>query len=258
MLSELEKEFETTTKLLFGTAFSSIEHYGPWLLRHVPASYPVPSAKSGKEVWVPPPLNYMRKRFNRSKIISFDEMEQVSISPFKPEDLNGATLNDLRTKFVKPIAYYCGNFRYGEHSNVEQSSGAGAGINLFQCEDVYLDVKNIGYSNYALYCENMFGCHGISHSKYGIHIYNSTNVTRCFEVDGCSNSSDLYFCHNCEGMSNGILCFNAKNLRYAVGNMEVGPEKFMRIKKMLVERIVHELKEKKSLNTDIFNVGVHK
>ncbi len=255
---ELEKEFETTAKLLFGTALSGLEQYGPWLLRHVPVSYPVPSAKSGKEVWVPPPLNYLRKRFNRSKIISMDEMDQVNVSPFKPEDLKGVTINELRTKFVKPIAYYCGNFRYGEHSNVEQSSGAGSGMNLFQCEDVYLDVKNIGYSNYALYCENMFGCHGISHSKFGIHIYNSTNVTRCFEVDGCSNSSDLYFCHNCEGMSNGILCFNAKNLRWAVGNVEVGPEKFMKIKKMLMDYVLRELKEKKSLGMDIFNVGVHK
>jgi hypothetical protein len=258
MLPELEKEFEITTKLLFGTALSGIESFGPWLSRHVPASYPVLSALSGKEVWVPPPLNYMRRKFNRSKIISMDEMEQVNHSPFTADDLKGAKIENIRKKLIVPIAYYCGNFRYGEHHNIENSSGAGAGMNIFQGEDVYLSVKNIGYSNYALYCENMFGCHGITHSKFGIHIYNSTNVTRCFEVDGCSNSSDLYFCHNCEGVSNGILCFNAKNLRYAVGNIEVGPEKFMRIKKMLTDYSVKELTAKKSLEVDIFNAGVRK
>ena len=56
-------------------------------------------------------------------------------------------------------------------------------------------------------------------------------------------------------MSNAILCFNAKNLRYAVGNVEVGPDEFARIKKMLLGHVANELKTKKMLDSDIYNVG---
>ncbi|MEK6979505.1 MAG: hypothetical protein AABW86_04750 [Candidatus Micrarchaeota archaeon] len=252
---EIENEFRTTTRLLLGTELKDIDDYGEWLGRRVPLPSLSKSILSGKEVWLPPPLSFRNTCFTTKRVISMEEMDEVNKSTFSPHDLKDASVDGIVQKFIMPVVYVAGNFRYQEHKNVEKCSGAGGGLNLYYGEDLYLGIKNVAYSNYALYCENMFGCHAVLHSKFCIHAYNSTNITRCFEVDGCANSSDLYFCHNCEGMSNAILCFNAKNLRYAVGNVEVGPDEFARIKKMLLGHVANELKTKKMLDSDIYNVG---
>jgi hypothetical protein len=74
-------------------------------------------------------------------------------------------------------------------------------------------------------------------------------------VDSSRDCADCYFCHNCENVQSGIFCFNAKNLRYAVGNLEVGREEFLRVKAMLLRRILPELEEGKQPGLDIFNIA---
>ncbi|VVB98054.1 Uncharacterised protein [uncultured archaeon] len=258
MIAELEKEFTETANMLLGARLRGLEDYGPWLGENVPLPYPGRSALSGKEVWVPPPLNFLGREFAKSRIISMDEIGQANVSPFRPEDLEGAPVRKILEKIVRPIAYYCGDWRYGSYENLEKASGAGAGVNVFYSEDVYHDVKNIAYSNYVLYCESMFGCHVATYSKFCIHAYNSFRVTRCFEVDGCSDSSDLLFCHNSEALQNCMFCFNAKSLRYAVGNVEVGRAEYMRIRGMLLNYIGKELENGKGLDLSIYIIGLRK
>jgi hypothetical protein len=262
MIEELERKFSETTKLLFGIELNGIDEHGKWLGRRVPLPYPLYSKVSGKEVWVNPPLSFRKTVFTTKRVVAMADMEKVNISPFKPEDFTNATasvsISDISERLIKPVSYFCGDFRYGEYQNVEKCSGAGGGINLYYGEDLYLKIKNCAYSNYTLYSENMFGCHGSPRSKFCIHVYNSVNVTRCFEVDGCINSSDSYFCHNSESLSNCLFCFNAKSLRYAVGNVEVGPEKFAAVKKVLLGYVAGELRKNKFCEMDIYNVGCWK
>lgn len=257
-MGELEKEFGLTTKILLGQEFEGIDAYGKWLGRHVPLPHPVYSKISGKEVWVNPPLSFRKTKFTTKRVISMDDMAKVNASPFKPEDFINAKIADISERLIKPVSYLCGDFRFRTYDRVDRCSGAGDGRNLYYGEDLYLQIKNCAYSNYTLYSENMFGCHSAPRSKFCIHAYNSVNVTRCFEVDGCINSSDSYFCHNSESLSNCLFCFNSKSLRYAVGNVEVGPEKFAKTKKLLSDYIAAELKAKKYCSLDIYNVGCHK
>lgn len=261
MISTLETEFKQTCRIIFAEELpGSLDDYGKWLGREVPLPIQVKSALSGKEVWAHPGQNYLKKVLDLERTIRMEEMNEVNETKLKPEEISQLSVREVIEKAVKPIAFYCGDFRYGEFQNIEKCSGAGGGpgtggSNIYYCEDVYFGAKNIAYSNFASYSENLFGCNATPFSKFCIHAYNSSNVTRCFEIDGCTNSSDCYFCHNCEGMSNAILCFNAKNLRYAVGNVVVGPEQFARIKKMLLEKIVSDLKQKKTCDLDIYTVG---
>lgn len=46
-----------------------------------------------------------------------------------------------------------------------------------------------------------------------------------------------------------------KNLKYAVGNVEVGRKRFMEMKKRMLGEITRELEEKKSLRFSIYNIG---
>jgi hypothetical protein len=255
MNEELEEEFSKTTNLLLGSRLKHLNDYGEWIGGRVPLPKSGRSALSGKEVWVAPNHIYMGKDFNLKNVISLDEMDQANESSHTPDELDNATVKEIMTRLVSPIRYHCGNFRYLSHENVWECSGVGDGRNLFRCDDVYLKVKNVAYSNYTIYCENAFGCHGVDHSSFVIHAYNCTKVSRCFEVDSCSNCSGLLFCHNCENVHDSMFCFNAKNLRYAIGNVELGPEKFKEIKSLILNQIVDELEKTKSLKYDIFNIG---
>lgn len=252
---ELEKEFSETCKILLGSELNGLDEYGPWLGKRVPLPYPLKSAISGKEVWMSPSANYIGKRFAKTKAISYDEMEQVNKSPFKYEDLTGSDIKDVVERIIAPVAYIIGNFRYKTYENIEKCSGAGAGRNLYYGEDLFIDIKNAAYSNYTMFSQNMFGCHNVPHSNFCIHAYNSVNLSRCFETDGCSKCSDLLFCHNCEGVSDSLLCFNVKNIRHAVGNVELGKEEYHKVKKIVLDYVLKELKEKKDTGIDIYNIG---
>lgn len=251
----LDKAFTETTKLLLGQGLNPIDDYADWLGKYVPLPSLAKSAVSGKDVWIPPAINYFGKSFNKSKIISMEEMEQVNVSPFAAKDIETATLNDLRTKFIKPLSFFCGNFRYLESENFEKVSGGGGGRNVYYSEDIYLDVKNVAFSNYALYCVNVFGSHNVTYSQFAIHAYNSTQISRCFEVEGCTNSRDLLFSHNCENVNDSMFCFNAKNLKYAIGNVQLPPDKYREIKNIILADLVRQLKQNKSLKYSIFNIG---
>jgi len=257
MMEELEHEFKSLTKLLLCQELSDLDAYGKWLGKHVSLPHPVYSKISKKEVWVNPPLSFRKMKFTTSRVISMEDMNKVNVSLSKPEDFEGATLKEISEKLIKPVSYLCGDFRFRTYENVDKCSGAGDGRNLYYGEDLYLKIKNCAYSNYTLYSENMFGCHGVPRSKFCIHAYNSVNVTRCFEVDGRINSSDSFFCHNSESLSNCLFCFNAKSMRYAVANVEVGPEKFAKVKKILLDYVASELKAKKDCALDIYNVGCY-
>ncbi|MEI6577303.1 MAG: hypothetical protein WCO63_14090, partial [Bacteroidota bacterium] len=64
-------------------------------------------------------------------------------------------------------------------------------------------------------------------SEFNIRCFNSVKLSRCLEADFCRDCSGIYFSHNCENVHDSMFCFNVKNLRHAIGNVEVGREKFM-------------------------------
>ncbi|MFH1520817.1 MAG: hypothetical protein ABID61_04175 [Candidatus Micrarchaeota archaeon] len=252
---EIEHAFGEITALLLGQKLSNIDDYGDWLGKHVPLPTLAKSIVSGKDVWIPPTMNYFDKPFNKSKIISMEEMDRVNVSPFIAKDIETATIGELMTKFIKPLSFFCGNFRYQEYENMEKVSGGGGGRNVYVGEDTYLGVKNIGFSNYTLYCENMFGCYALTNSQFCIHAYRSILLSRCFEVDSSSNCRDLLFCHNCENVSDSMFCFNAKNLKNAIANVLLPQVKYREIKEKILADIGKELTKTKNLKYDIFNIG---
>ncbi|MFH1285523.1 MAG: hypothetical protein ABIH99_02985, partial [Candidatus Micrarchaeota archaeon] len=101
----------------------------------------------------------------------------------------------------------------------------------------------------------IFGSQRAVSSLFSMKCYNSNSLTRCFEVDASTKCSDSYFCHNCEGLSEAMFCFNAKAKRHAIGNAELPREKYAKVKNAVVEQIASELERKHELKWDIFNVG---
>ncbi|MBU0590627.1 hypothetical protein KKF81_02490 [Candidatus Micrarchaeota archaeon] len=254
MIEELEKEFSNTTKLLLGAELKGLEEYGEWIGKRVPIPERTTSAISGNDVWIPTCPIYLKKRFYNARSISLDEMEKLPKTHFNADEIKNSTIKDMINKFIEPVNYYCGNFRHWTYANVEKCSGAGDGRNIMYGDDTYRGVKNISHGWYVLFSQNAFGCYGVMNSSFLIHAYNSTKITRCFEVDGCKSSSGLVFCYNCENVQDSMFCFNTKNLRYAIGNTVIGAEEYKRIRSMVLNEIVNDLQEKKSYERDIFNI----
>ena len=91
-------------------------------------------------------------------------------------------------------------------------------------------------------------------SEFCIKCCDIIECKRCFEVDSSSKCSDCYFCHNIEGCEECILCSNVKGKRHAVLNQEVGKEKYLEVKKMLLGYVNAELDRKKSVARSIFSL----
>ena len=254
-MKEIDEAFKQTTKILLGAELEEFENYSEWLFEHVPRPIKTKSSLSGKEVYVAPPRCFAKTGFDPKKAIDLDEMEQIKPIAKTLQDFDGLSYKAIACKYSAPIAVYCGNYRYSPFQNIEKSSGAGKGMNILNCEDVYLDVKYIANSYYVNYSERIFGCVSLTFSKYCINCYNSTNLTRCFEMDGCTNCSDSYFCHNSEALSNCLFCFNAKSLRYAIGNIIFAKEEYMRLKSIILGEISSKLENSKKLDLNIYNLG---
>ena len=259
MERKIDKAFNETASLLLGRQLGSVDSYSGWLGAHVPLPFPAASAVSKKEIWMAPPINFLDKRFDARRIIDMEEMESVNQSPFGSKELERVeNLGQLLNKFVSPIAYYCGNFRYGAGQDIEKCSGGGGGRTIYYSEDVFHNVKNVAFSHCVVNSQNIFGGHNVVKSSFGINIYNSNAIARGFEVDGCLSSSDIYFCHNSENLRDCMFCFNAKNLKNAIGNMQYMREEYLVVKKMLLSEIGARLEKDKRLKHDIYNIGARK
>ncbi len=255
-MKEIEQAFKQTTKILLGRELGGVDNYGDWLSKHVPIPSKGKSVVSGKEVWVQPPTCFLNKRFDPDRIIDMDEIGKVNSSHFNKTDLENKNVRDI-LEMIEPLVYYCGNLRYNTYNNLEKTSGAGEVANVYYSEDVWYGSKNVAFSNLVVVSENIFGSHMSHNSKFCINNYNSFRISRGFEIEGCTNCSDVFFCHNSEGLTNCMLCFNAKSLRYAICNTEVNKETYLKVKRMLLDYVNEKLEKEKALSVDIFNIGCY-
>ncbi len=247
----VENAFSSTFQVIFGKAPGQIDTYSKWLSSHVVTIADEKSCLSGQSVIIPIYPSF--SRFPRDCLVSQREAdllgEKMSISKEEAEGLCFANAG----KTVSRIAFYSPEWDVG---NSTQNIDCTGSIDSSFCYKDTLGVKG----KLCAFCflprnsEHLFGCSEGRASSFCINCYRSTRLSRCFEVDSSNDCSDCYFCHNCENVQNGILCFNVKNKKYAVGNVEVGREKFMEIKKMMLEELNKKLEKGKMVEMSIFNL----
>ena len=250
-IRELDSSFAGATKILLGKARPNLLAYREWLYRNVQQVISVPSVLSGKMVYTEP-LKYNLFACPQEIFVKLDESLKLAESKIGEEELSGLALQNAPAMLEK-IAYMTPEAEVGMNINVAACAAYGYAINALGCWWP-VKTKNAAYCGWSRQSESTFGCSIIFSSKFCIKCFNSVNLNRCFEVSDSDSCSDCYFCHNCENVENGIFCFNAKALRYAVGNTEVGKEEFTRIKKILLDRINKELDEKNSCSLSIFAI----
>ncbi|MDD5337748.1 MAG: hypothetical protein PHS02_04665 [Candidatus ainarchaeum sp.] len=249
-MEEIEKAFQAVTLPLLNKRLSNLTDYEGWLVKDIVHKIvQVKSIKSGKPVSMPSMRFFEAIKDNCVSLEEALELGKSHLSAIEADSLSLANASSV----LKNIARTTPEAVYGTNIGTVECADYGPSQYCYRSSFAWFD-KFCAYSFWPRNSEYIFGCSSIIDSRFCMKCHDSAQLTRCFEVLDGSNSSDCYFCHNVENVQNGILCFNAKNLRYAVGNVEVGREKFTEMKNMLLNRIVPELESRKDFAYSIFDL----
>ncbi len=249
-----EAGFQKTSQLLFGAKLAGIDDYSQWLVRNGEAMAEAKSAASGRPILFfksalsPAHLPILERALTESEAIEFGKT--ACMSRKAAEGLGLANAHNS----VGDLAFF--NLEFTEGTNVQLSECS----TTIECSLSYRSgamvySKYCGYIFYPRSCEHVFGGNQLFDCSFCIKCYHSVKLTRCFECDSCRSCSDSYYCHNCEGLQECMFCFNAKNLKYAIGNAEVGREKYMKVKEMLLKQLSGRLEKEHDLGLSIYNAG---
>ncbi len=248
-IKEIENAFQQTTKLIFGEAINDFYRYEEWLARWIPSGAVLKSATNGKEIYLP---DYSAMKFIPHERVA-DEASIEELSKRKIEISDAESIDSISKKLSEKTLFVC-DVSMGTNVNVHKSCIYLNLSNAYRTVDCF-NSKNIACSFWSDRCDYSFGVCKSFNCNFCINCNNSRDLTRCLEVDFSKNCSDVMFCHNCDNVRESLFCFNTKNKRYAIANVEVGKDKYIEIKKKLIEYIINELKTKQTLDIDIYNIG---
>jgi len=188
-------------------------------------------------------------------LITLKEAEEHKNLKISDEDLNDLSLSNAKEK-IKKIKFISRDARIEPSIDLEDVVYYAEAMHC--SHGIYYT-----YSKYCSYCcfprksEYAYGSWTLLNSKFCINCYESSKLTRCFEVAESTNCQDCYFCYNSENLDNCMFCSNATSKRYAIGNVEIGKEKYTELKNKILESINEELEKKKDLKWDIYNIGCY-
>ncbi len=253
-LAPIEAAFSHTSKIVLGTELRGLSAYSGWLKHHLRPSEKRKSVFSGREVFVAGYARYLDLPANRTALD--DEAIAVARLAKQDKDVEKLTLANAH-EYIGKFAYFSLDFHDGTNSNVNDCFAYAYSTNVLECYPC-VQIKDSAYNFWPRSSEHLFGCGVLFDSQFCIHCYQSVKLSRCFEVDSSRDCADCYFSHNIENCQSCIFCFNVKNLRYAIGNVEVGKEKFASAKEALLRQVGAKLQKEKDFEMDIFNIACRK
>lgn len=247
--SEIETAFQETTKILFGKKLPNIQDYRTWLLEYVGRSLHTKSQVSNNIVYVPDILFFSSIKKN---IVTLEESVELGKRQLSEEAVLSLNLANASEK-LKDIKYLTSDVMLGQNQDLKDTSTC---MNAQHCLDGvwYIYSKCDAYCFWPRESEHCFGSHYLFASNFSIKCHNSVKLARCFELSDCSSCTDCYFCHNCENLNNCMFCFNAKSLRYAIMNVEIGREVYLKIKDKIIGEIASKIEKDKKLDLSIYNL----
>jgi len=251
-MAPIERAFGEATSIVLGKKYQNVKSYAAWLERNAVAMDSCPSAASGK------PVFFARfggcKLIPKSRIVSFEEAEAIGnmvrmqATELESFSWKGAPALLGRIGFMTP------EFKDGVGENVMETPIYSDATNCFHVFDATYS-KLCAYCFWARDSDHLIGTSLVFGSSFCIKCYNSVKLTRCFELDSCRECTGAYFCHNCENVHDSMFCFNAKNLKYAIGNAEVGKEAFEKAKKLLLAEINSSLEKTGDYKRSIYEIA---
>ena len=242
---KIEDAWIAVSGIVLGEPLPGIGKYGKWLFREMPGWREV-KTKSGDAIV---PGYAVFPHLPDSKVALMKDIEKVG----------GISLDIGDSPSAEGLANQMGragrfivDLEEGENFDVEKCSIYKNLSAAYMCLDCFYS-KFVAYDWFCDNNDHVFGSQFTFFSQFCIKCFHSSTLSRCFECDSCAKCSDCYFCHDCENLQDCLFCFNVNSMRYAVANVEVGKEKFERLKKELLFNTVRQLREKGSSPLSIYN-----
>lgn len=252
-MARIEQEFSKVCALVLGAPLAGgIDKYAAWLSRNIYEVKKAKSALSGEEIYTSRLL--FSELAPKDRLIGADEAPEAGEQLKLAEDEAAALdFGNARGKIGK-IAFFCCERKIGTNTN---NIKVPIQINSSNC----YSVSNIPFGKDCAFCtwpRNSEHCYGSARTfmcSFVIRCFNSLKLSRCLECDCSRDCTGAYFCHNCENVHDSMFCFNVKNLRYAIGNAEVGKEAFERAKRMLLAEITGSLEKTHDYKRSIYDIA---
>ncbi|HQT44477.1 MAG TPA: hypothetical protein PLO51_00710, partial [Candidatus Micrarchaeota archaeon] len=251
-MEPVEQAFGTASKLILGIELKGLDRHGKWLEKNGRKVRRLRSMVSGREIVTADYIPF--STYPKDRHVTLEEsLKLASLVSFDDSEIDKISFANMG-EHIRKIAFFVTEMRRNKNENVMFTALANTSQNVYKG----------GLYSYARYCamsfwprkaEYIFGSNTVFNSKFCIRCYFSNNLSRCFEVDSSTNCSDSYYLHNCENVHESMFCFNAKNLRHAIGNVEVGKENFQMAKKILLGHLARELDKKNDAGLTIFDIG---
>ncbi len=251
-VERMQEDFRKVSELVLGKKMEMgpLEEY---LRKNIRAIVSSKSAISEGDVFGDE-LVIDRRLAESRRLVKLIELEAISVPRNWPKKIASEEIGMSNIgKFIEPVAYVSSE-EEGQNKNTVECSSVLDAADCYRCSRVY-EGKDCGHSFWPRNCEFMFGCDSTRNSSFCINCCNSFKISRCFETDTSQNCTGCYFVHNCENVHDSMFCFNVKNLRYAIGNAEVGREKFLEAKGRLLKEITDSLEKKRDFKWNIYNIG---
>ncbi|MBI5228011.1 hypothetical protein HY988_05470 [Candidatus Micrarchaeota archaeon] len=239
MDAELDKSWKDTCRILFGQEIGSLGEYEKWLGELVDLPVVRKSSISGKEV-IFSTTDYSEK----AKAMSLDEVDVNK--KFPPLTINEIKDIDSIVAAVQDRIYYTGNMILGNSKYIQSSSNINDSFYIYN-STVAGNCKNMAFCTLTRADNCGFGGNAFSQCDFCLKCHELTRVKRSFELWMSQDSADCYYSHGLKNCANCFFSFNLENKKYAIGNLEIGPEKYKEIKTALQTQMVDVVKKAKRL-----------
>jgi len=231
----LNKAWKSTCRVLFGGEIGELREYEEWLGEFLPVFGKRDSHVSGRQVSL--------VKDDYCKGAKFVSMEEAAGKAAEPLSINEIKDIDSVFEAIRGKWEYAGNKVLGSSMFVESSDNV-------KDSQYVMNSASIEKSSYifsSFHCSNskyLFGAIRVGNGEFQVMGLRGFG-TRTFNHYWCLDNSDLYSCACCNGCSEIMFCFNQKNKRRRIGNLQLEKEKYAALKAKLVGEIRDELKKNK-------------
>ncbi|MFA6214572.1 MAG: hypothetical protein WC717_04820 [Candidatus Micrarchaeia archaeon] len=248
----IRKALDSCCRVVLGKEAGTPEKLSGWLLKRAVKVKKVMGMKGTPTYHSDYP---MLCKIPASHVVTLDEaIEESGRQKIAIGDGETPSLDEV-AKRAGSIALFTFEKREGRCLGITEGPGASDSTDCHRLLYAFSNTLS-GYSSVVTESKYVFGGYlRILNSEFCLSCYNLTQCAKCFETDSSYRSRGLYFCHNCENVEEGILCFNLKGARYAILNQQVSKEEYMRVKRMLLDYVNKELEEKGELGRSVFSLN---
>ena len=226
--AEVNRKWKATSCMLLAGEVGELSQYEKWL-SELGSPRTLRLDSKGNEIVLSAPHYAAGARW-----LSFEDVDFSA--RFPPLSINELKDIDSVLSAVSGRIAYTGNIVLGSSQFVEGSTGIIDSFYIYKSERS-AHCKHMAYGTQATASECMFGSNGFGSTSFCIRIWGLMYSSRCLEASRCERATDCYYSHGLANCSDCMFCFNLKNRRNCIGNLQLTPEKYASLKAKLVSEM---------------------